>query len=97
MMLQHFLKTFPINNSAFIQNKYNKQYLGIFIFVANLAILKKMSREVITKFENIEQLEGAGVKIRRSIGSRQVYIYIYIRQKLTNIYGVSNFSSCKSS
>jgi hypothetical protein len=31
-----------------------------------------MSREVQTKFENIEQLEGAGVKIRRSIGTRNV-------------------------
>ncbi len=32
-----------------------------------------MSREVQTKFENVEQLEGAGVKIRRSIGTRNVY------------------------
>jgi hypothetical protein len=31
-----------------------------------------MSREVQTKFENVEQLEGAGVKIRRSIGTRNV-------------------------
>jgi redox-sensitive bicupin YhaK (pirin superfamily) len=31
-----------------------------------------MSREVLTKFENIEQLEGAGVKIRRSIGSQNL-------------------------
>jgi len=34
-----------------------------------------MSRDVQTKFENIEQLEGAGVKIRRSIGTRNVTFF----------------------
>lgn len=31
-----------------------------------------MSREVLKKFENIEQKEGDGVKVRRSLGTSQV-------------------------
>ena len=84
MMLQNFIKKFSINSLALNQNRKQntKRFLVIYIFVAQLTLLsRKMSRDVLTKFENIQQLEGAGVKIRRSIGTRQVYIVSSLDKK----------------
>ena len=43
-----------------------------YLFILNKIQQRKMSREVLKKFENIEQKEGDGVKVRRSLGTSQV-------------------------